>query len=64
MLDGFVDEAGQRADSKAQRFSENPTSLQLRFLQTLTEVAAEKNSTIVFPVPIDMIEAFMKSTRL
>jgi hypothetical protein len=40
--------------------SENPTSLQLRFLQTLTEVAAEKNSTIVFPVPIDMIEAFVK----
>jgi hypothetical protein len=40
--------------------AQNPTTLQLRFLQTLTEVAAEKNSTIVFPVPIDMLEAFMK----
>ncbi len=34
-------------------------ALQLRFLQTLTEVATEKNSTIVFPVPIDIISAFM-----
>ena len=40
--------------------SQNPTTLQLRFLQTLTEVAAEKNSTIVFPVPVDMLNAFMK----
>ena len=36
-----------------------PYSLQLRFLQTLTEVASERNSTIVFPVPIDIIQAFM-----
>jgi regulator of protease activity HflC (stomatin/prohibitin superfamily) len=38
----------------------NPTTLQLRFLQTLTEVAAEKNSTIVFPIPIDMFTHFMR----
>jgi len=37
-----------------------PTSVQLRFLQTLSEIAVEKNSTIVFPVPIDIIEHFLK----
>ena len=37
--------------------SENPTTLQLRYLQTLTEIATEKNSTIIFPVPIDIFEA-------
>ena len=40
--------------------SENPVSLQLRYLQTLVETSAEKNSTIVFPIPIDLIQAFMK----
>ena len=38
----------------------NPVSLQLRYLQTLVETSAEKNSTIVFPIPIDLIKAFMK----
>jgi regulator of protease activity HflC (stomatin/prohibitin superfamily) len=37
--------------------SANPTTLQLRYLQTLTEIATEKNSTIIFPVPIDILEA-------
>ena len=37
--------------------SANPTTLQLRYLQTLTEIATEKNSTIIFPVPIDIFEA-------
>ena len=40
--------------------SANPTTLQLRYLQTLTEIAAEKNSTIIFPVPIDMISGLFK----
>jgi regulator of protease activity HflC (stomatin/prohibitin superfamily) len=39
--------------------STNPVTLQLRYLQTLTEIAAEKNSTIVFPFPIDLVKAFM-----
>jgi len=39
-----------------------PTTLQLRYLQTLTEIASEKNSTIIFPIPIDFITAFMKKT--
>jgi regulator of protease activity HflC (stomatin/prohibitin superfamily) len=37
-----------------------PTTLQLRYLQTLTEIASEKNSTLIFPIPIDLISAFMK----
>jgi len=36
-----------------------PTTLQLRYLQTLTEVASEKNSTLIFPIPIDLISIFM-----
>jgi len=39
--------------------SANPVTLQLRYLQTLTEIATEKNSTIVFPLPIDLIKAFI-----
>jgi regulator of protease activity HflC (stomatin/prohibitin superfamily) len=39
--------------------STNPVTLQLRYLQTLTEIAAEKNSTIIFPFPIDLVKAFM-----
>jgi len=38
----------------------HPMALQLRFLQTLTEVAAENNSTLVFPVPIDLFEPFLR----
>jgi hypothetical protein len=38
----------------------NPVSLQLRYLQTLTEIAAEKNSTTIFPLPIDLIKPFIK----
>jgi regulator of protease activity HflC (stomatin/prohibitin superfamily) len=41
--------------------SQNPMSLQLRYLQTLTEIAAEKNSTTIFPVPIDLIKPFLKA---
>ena len=39
--------------------AEHPASIQLRFLQTLREIAAEQNSTIVFPVPIDLIQTLM-----
>ena len=44
----------------AQIISANPTTLQLRYLQTLTEIATEKNSTIVFPIPIDTLSMLMK----
>jgi regulator of protease activity HflC (stomatin/prohibitin superfamily) len=40
----------------AKTISQNPTTIQLRFLQTLTEVATEKNSTLIFPLPIDLME--------
>jgi regulator of protease activity HflC (stomatin/prohibitin superfamily) len=43
----------------AAKIMENPIALQLRYLQTLTDVAAEKNSTLVFPLPIDLIKPFM-----
>lgn len=47
----------------AQLLSQNPMSLQLRYLQTLTEVAAEKNSTILFPLPMDLIKPFMEAFK-
>src|SRR5574340_716332 len=40
-----------------------PGALQLRYLQTLTEIAVEKNSTIISPLPIDLVEPFIESTR-
>lgn len=38
---------------------ESPCALQLRYLQTLNSIASEKNSTIIFPLPIDLIKGFM-----
>jgi regulator of protease activity HflC (stomatin/prohibitin superfamily) len=44
--------------------AKEPTTLQLRYLQTLTEVASEKNSTLIFPIPVDLISMFMnKGTK-
>lgn len=43
--------------------SESPAALQLRYLQTLNTIAAEKNSTIVFPLPIDMLQGMMRPTQ-
>jgi regulator of protease activity HflC (stomatin/prohibitin superfamily) len=56
-------QASQRLSDAAQIISINPAALQLRFLQTLTEVASEKNSTIVFPVPIDIISALLPKEK-
>ncbi|MBU2470920.1 MAG: slipin family protein, partial [Bacteroidetes bacterium] len=56
-------QASQRLSDAAQIISINPAALQLRFLQTLTEVASEKNSTIIFPVPIDIISAFLPKEK-
>lgn len=41
--------------------AKEPVTLQLRYLQTLTEIASERNSTIIFPLPIDLISMFMKN---
>ena len=43
--------------------SRNPMSLQLRYLQTLIEISSEKNSTVIFPVPIDLIKAFTETLK-
>lgn len=47
----------------ADLISDNPVTLQLRYLQTLTEIATEKNSTIIFPVPVDLIRQFMPESK-
>jgi regulator of protease activity HflC (stomatin/prohibitin superfamily) len=46
----------------AQQMGSNPTTLQLRYLQTLTEVASEKNSTLIFPIPIDFMKGLMRDS--
>ena len=53
-------EASQRLADAANIISQNPAALQLRYLQTLVEIAAEKNSTTIFPIPIDTIAPFFK----
>ena len=52
-------QASKKLRKAADVISENPTALQLRYLQTLTEVASEKNSTTIFPVPIDLLKPFV-----
>ena len=53
-------EASKQLTEAAQVLQSQPQALHLRYLQTLTEIAAEKNSTIVFPVPIDWLKALMR----
>jgi regulator of protease activity HflC (stomatin/prohibitin superfamily) len=53
-------QASEKLAQAATVLSREPMSLQLRFLQTLTEISAEKNSTTIFPVPIDLLSMFMK----
>ncbi len=53
-------QAASKILDAANLLSQNPVSLQLRYLQTLTEVAAEKNSTTIFPLPIDLIKPFVE----
>ena len=54
-------QASQKLSDAAAIIAVNPIALQLRFLQTLTEIAADKNSTILFPVPIDLLTPFIKN---
>jgi len=56
-------QAAKKILEAANVLSQNPVSLQLRYLQTLTEVAAEKNSTTIFPLPIDLIKPFLKGFK-
>ena len=54
-------QAAQRLSDAAVVIEDHPMALQLRYLQTLTEVASEKNSTTIFPIPIDLIAPFLKA---
>ena len=53
-------QASEKLLEAAITLAKEPTALQLRFLQTLVEVAAENNSTMLFPVPIDLFQPFLK----
>ena len=56
-------QASTKLGEAAAIISKDPTALQLRYLQTLTEIGTEKNTTIVFPLPIDIMAAFKKFTE-
>jgi regulator of protease activity HflC (stomatin/prohibitin superfamily) len=55
--------ASQQLLEAANKISQNPVAIQMRYLQTLTEIAVEKNSTIVFPLPMELMKAFEKFTE-
>jgi len=56
-------QAAKKLAEAAEQISEQPIALQLRFLQTIADIATEKNSTILFPIPIDMLTPFMDSAK-
>ena len=53
-------QASEKLVQAAQILSEKPQALQLRYLQTLTMIAGDKTSTIIFPLPMDIIKPFLK----
>ena len=55
-------QASQKLADAAEVISKQPTALQLRYLQSLVEIASEKNSTTIFPVPIDLLTPFLKKS--
>ena len=56
-------QASARLAEAASVLAAQPLSIQLRYLQTLTEIGVEKNTTVIFPVPIDIISAWMKTAK-
>jgi regulator of protease activity HflC (stomatin/prohibitin superfamily) len=56
-------QASQKLKEAADNIAKEPIALQLRFLQTLTEVASEKNSTTIFPLPIDLLKPFLRDKK-
>ena len=56
-------QAAQKLADAADIMGRHPISVQLRYLQTLKEIAAERNSTTLFPIPIDLMETFMSLRR-
>jgi regulator of protease activity HflC (stomatin/prohibitin superfamily) len=57
-------QASEKLAQAGHIISREPTTLQLRYLETLTNIAAEKNSTIIFPIPINLFEAFSNIGKL
>ncbi len=57
------EQAAAKIVEAAKQMQQYPVAITLRYLQTLKEVAAEKNSTTLFPIPIDLFEAFMKKLK-
>lgn len=53
-------QAAEKLTAAAKIMAQEPSALQLRYLETLRDISAEKNSTILFPIPIDILEAFRK----
>ena len=53
-------QASEKLSQAAEVLARNPAAIQLRYLQTLAEIATEKNSTILFPIPIDLLEPFLR----
>ncbi len=60
--DGEFQASGKLADA-AEVVGRHPIALQLRYLQTLSEISVEKNSTIIFPLPIDILDYFLKEAQ-
>jgi len=56
-------QASQRLSDAAVNIEDHPVALQLRYLQALTEIAAENNSTTLFPLPIDLLTPFLKQAK-
>ncbi|XP_070549243.1 stomatin-like [Ptychodera flava] len=52
--------ASRALKEAADVINESPSALQLRYLQTLNAISAEKNSTIIFPLPIELLQGMMK----
>lgn len=55
--------ASRALKEAADIISESPSALQLRYLQTLTSISAEKNSTIIFPLPVDFLSRFLPENK-
>ena len=56
-------QAAEKLGQAADVITRSPGALQLRYLQTLVEISAEKNSTIVFPLPIELVKAFLDAKK-
>jgi regulator of protease activity HflC (stomatin/prohibitin superfamily) len=56
-------QAAEKLVAAAKELGQDPRAIQLRYLQTLTEIAGEKNSTIVFPLPMDLVEPMLAKLR-